>query len=78
MTLPSSITAGELAQRNNPTAIEIWAAIERGIARVTWEELTILGISRDQMPSEIYLITYNGRTVLALYETRLTIEVLSD
>jgi hypothetical protein len=77
MTIPNTITVGELALRYNPTAFAIWAAVKRGEARVRWDDLTIIDLSWDSMPSELYLVTADGGTVLALYETRLIVEVIT-
>ena len=47
MELPKKIAAAKLADRANPTARAIWAAVKRGEVRVTWDGVSIVGMSID-------------------------------
>ena len=49
MTLQKTITAGELADRENPTARAIWAAVQRGELRLTADGCPVTDIRIDAM-----------------------------
>ena len=77
MKLPKTITAGELADRNNPTARAIWSAVKRGEARVTWENSTIIGMMIDKKYNQLHLKIDENTRIFTPPEMVLVVEALT-